>query len=32
MHIHMVANGRVLVVLLGILGLIGLGRTGARAT
>ena len=28
---HMVANGRVLV-LLGILGLIGLGETGARAT
>jgi hypothetical protein len=31
-EIHMVANARVLVVLLGILGLIGLGRTGARAT
>jgi len=28
----MVANTRVLVLLLGILGLIGLGRTGARAT
>ena len=32
MQIHMVANARLLVVLLGILGLIGLGQTGARAT